>query len=72
MAIDIFTLGGGESGEGWRGMFSGETKERWPLLTVETEAKVDSRSTVHMKGVFIWLACRADYKRLLSCLGCML
>jgi hypothetical protein len=49
-----------------------ETRERWPLLSVETEPNRDSRSTyergpsvVGLLGSFL---CR--YKRLLPCLGC--
>ncbi len=49
-----------------------ETREGWPLLTVETEVNGDTKST--MKGVLpcmvglLGLLCR--YKRFLFCLGC--
>ncbi len=37
----------------------GATRERWPLLTVETEVNGDSR--VQMKGVLPWLVCGARH-----------
>ncbi len=48
-----------------------DTREGWPLLTVETEANGDSTST-YERGPFLvgslgWLC---QYKRFLSCLGC--
>jgi hypothetical protein len=44
----------------------------WPLLTVETEANGDSRSTHEMDPFLGWFAglVVAIYKRFLSCLGC--
>jgi hypothetical protein len=34
---------------------STETREGWPLLTVETEANGDLKSIQQMKGVLPWL-----------------
>ncbi len=49
-----------------------ETKEGWPLLTVETEANGDSKSAnekcLSLAGS-LGSSCR--YKRFLSCLGCL-
>ncbi len=48
-----------------------ETREGWPLLTVETEVNVDSKSSNERSPSLVGslgLSCR--YKRLLSCLGC--
>ncbi len=50
---------------------SRETKERWPLLTVETEVMGTQR--VQMNGDLHWLVRWGSlcwYKILLSCLGC--
>jgi hypothetical protein len=48
-----------------------ETREGWPLLTVETEVNGDSKST-NERVLFLvsslGLSCK--YKRYLSCLGC--
>jgi hypothetical protein len=49
------------------------TRDGWPLLTVETEANGDSGSTVHMKGALPWLvpwAPRASTRE--SVLTCLL
>jgi hypothetical protein len=46
-------------------------REGWPLLTVETEANGDSRSTYERgKGVLHWLGSLCRYNTFLSCLGC--
>jgi hypothetical protein len=48
-----------------------ETREGWPLLTIETEVNGDSKST-NERGTFLVgslaLLCRC--KRFLSCFGC--
>ncbi len=50
---------------------TGETREGWPLLTVEAEVNGDSKRT-NKRGSFLvgslGLSCR--YKRFLFCLGC--
>ncbi len=43
-------------------------RERWPLLTVETEANGDSKSTKKFLGWFAGLL--SLYKRFYSCVGC--
>jgi hypothetical protein len=51
---------------------SRKTREKWPLLTVETEVNGDSKR-VQIEGVLPWLAgwaCRAGTRDFLSCLGC--
>ncbi len=48
-----------------------ETREGWPLLTVETKVNGDSGSTYERGSALVGslgLSCR--YKRFLSCLGC--
>ncbi len=48
-----------------------ETRDRWPLLTVETEVNGDSGSTYEIGPSLVGslgLSCR--FKRVLSCLGC--
>ncbi len=48
-----------------------ETREGWPLLTVETEANRDSKSTNERgPSLFGSLGSSCRYKRFLSCLGC--
>ncbi len=49
-----------------------ETREGWPLLTVETEVNGSSKRT-NENGVLSWLvrwACRAGTRDFLFCLGC--
>ncbi len=48
-----------------------ETKEGWPLLTVETEVNGDSKST-NQRGssLVVSLGLSCQYKRFLHCLGC--
>jgi hypothetical protein len=48
-----------------------ETREGWPLLTVETEANGGSKST-YKRGPYLVgaLGSSCRYNRLLSCLGC--
>jgi hypothetical protein len=52
------------------GLFARETREGWPLLTVETEANRDSMSA-YERGPFLagLLGSSCRYKRFLSCLG---
>ncbi len=69
----------GKSGKGGGGSFSficstfgtRETREGWPLLTIETEVNGDSKRT-NERGSFLagsfGMSCR--YKRFLFCLGC--
>ncbi len=46
-------------------------REGWPLLTVETEANGDSRSTYERGPSLVGLlGSWCQYKRFLSCLGC--
>ncbi len=50
-----------------------DTREGWPLPSVETKTNGDSMSTVHMKrgpSLIVSLGLSCQYKRFLSCLGC--
>jgi hypothetical protein len=50
-----------------------ESREGWPLLTVETEVHGDSKS-INVRGPslvgFVGLSCQCQYKRFLVSLGC--
>jgi hypothetical protein len=50
---------------------SRETREGWPLLTVETEVNGDSKSTIEMDPFLVdSLGLSCQYKRFLFCIGC--
>ncbi len=48
-----------------------ETREGWPLLTVETEVNGDSKSTNQKEPSLIGLGLSCRYKRFLFSLGCL-
>ncbi len=58
-------------GGGGGGIWIRETREGWPLLTVETEANGDSKSTnVRVHPWLVHWALRADTLDFLYCLSC--
>ncbi len=50
---------------------SRETREGWPLLTVETEVNGDSKSTIEMDPFLVRWACRAGKRYTCSALAAL-